>query len=177
MTRNLKVVVEVVQFVPIITLASSFIVKGGVDLNQAGTLFVISGAGALFITLTLVYFKVLLNPILLATNLWLLFGAIAFGIPIPLLVTFLSQTNAVLLFAATFGLGIVLTFAAPRTGFIGMQGGDITTVRRLSFILLALAAVALVWVILFKDNIRIGGGLPFIVLNVTRRMLIRRVLK
>ena len=82
MTRSLKIVAEVVQFVPIITLASSFIVKGGVDLNQASTLFVISGAGALFITLTLVYFKVLLNPILLATNLWLLFGAVAFGMPV-----------------------------------------------------------------------------------------------
>ena len=177
MTRSLKIVAEVVQFVPIITLASSFIVKGGVDLNQASTLFVISGAGALFITLTLVYFKVLLNPILLATNLWLLFGAVAFGIPVPFLVTFLSQTNAVLLFAATFGLGVVLTFAAPRTGFIGMRGGDAKTVRRLSFILLGLAVVALLWAILFKDNIRLGGGLPFIVLNVTRRVLIRRASK
>ena len=98
-------------------------------------------------------------------------------VTLPALAELLSETNAVLLFAATLGLGIVLTFAVPKSGFIGMADGDAQTVRRLSVVLLALAVLALVWAIAFKDNIRLGGGLPFIVLNVTRRMLIRRAAK
>ncbi len=174
MTRAKKIAAEIVQFIPIITLASSFIVKGGVDLNQAAALFVVSGVAAVVIAVVLAANKVLLNPILLATDVWLLFGAVAFGIPIQGLAAFLSQTNAVSLFATTFGLGAVLTFATPKTGFIGMANDDAGTVRRLSLILLGLSAVACVWAVVFKNNIRLGGGLPFIVLNVTRRMLIRR---
>jgi hypothetical protein len=105
MSRTKKIISEVVQFVPIITLASSFIVKGGVDVNQTGTLFVISGFCALVITGILVFSKVMLNPILLATNLWLLAGAAAFGIPLPALADIMSQTNAVLLFAAALVVG------------------------------------------------------------------------
>jgi hypothetical protein len=176
MSRTKKIIAEVVQFVPIITLASSFIVKGGVDVNQAGTLFVISGFCALVITGILVFSKVMLNPILLATNLWLLTGAAAFGIPLPALADILSQANAVLLFATALVVGIILTLVNPR-GYIGMAGVDKATVQRLSVLLIGLTAGALLWSIIFKNNIRLGGGVPFILLNVTRRMLIRRTAK
>jgi hypothetical protein len=176
MNRTKKIIAEVVQFVPIITLASTFIVKGGVDVNQAGTLFVISGFCALVITGILVFSKVMLNPILLGTNLWLLAGAAAFGIPLPALADLLSQTNGVLLFAAVMAVGIILTLFSP-TGYIGMTGVDKATVRRLSLLLIGLTAGALLWSIIFKNNIRLGGGVPFIIVNITRRMLIRRAVK
>ena len=177
MTRTRTIAFEIVQFVPIITLASSFIVKGGVDLHQAGPLFVISGVGGLAVTSALLFFKVLPNPILLATNLWLLFGAVAFGVPLPGLCAILSQTNAVLLFATALLIGVVLTLVKPETGFIGMAGLDAKRTRRLSVILLGIASIALIWSIVFKDNIRLGGGLPFIALNVSRRMLMRRAVR
>ncbi len=176
MDRRKKLIAEVIQFVPIITFASSFIVKGGVDVNQAGVLFVITGLGGLVITGVLLFYKIMLNPILLATNLWLLAGAAAFGIPLPALAEILSRTNAVLLFGATLVTGAILTFTS-QTGFIGTTGADKATVRRLSLILFGLTAVALVWSIIFMNNIRLGGGLPFIVLNISRRMLISRAVK
>lgn len=173
MSLTKKNISELVQFVPIIALASSFIVKGGVDVNQAGGLFVISGLCALVITGILVFYKVMLNPILLASNLWLLIGAAAFGIPIPALANIFSQTNAVLLFASALVVGIILTLISPA-GYIGIISVNKTTVRRLSMLLIGLTAGALLWSVIFKNNIRLGGGVPFILLNVTRRMLIAR---
>ena len=170
----MKVLTEILQFVPIITLASNFIVKGNVDLSQAGVLFAISGAMAVAVTVWLAVIRETLNPILLGSNIWLVSGAVAFGIPVAPLATLLSNTNAVLLFATVLLVGIVQTLAKTKSGFIGMSDGSPQTIRKLSFILLGVAAVALVWTIIFKDNIRIGGGLPFIVLNVTRRILTRR---
>jgi hypothetical protein len=174
MSRKLKILTEIVQFVPIITLAITFIVKGDVDLEQAAMLFVVSGIMAVGITVWLVAAKVTLNPILLASNIWLVMGAIAFGVPVPFLATLLSQTNAALLFATVLLVGTVQIALKIPTGFIGMENADTRTVRRLSFILLALSAVILIWAFVCKDNIRLGGGLPFIILNVTRRVMIKR---
>ncbi|MBN2715411.1 MAG: hypothetical protein JXX14_06120 [Deltaproteobacteria bacterium] len=174
MNRAKKTLTEAVQFVPIITLAFTFIIKGGVDLEQAGPLFVVAAIMAIGITSWLHILKVTQNPILLASNIWLLLGALAFGVPIPFLATVFSQTNAALLFASVLSVGIAQTALKRPTGFIGMTNADPQTVRRLSVIMLGLSAVILIWAVLFRDNIRLGGGLPFIVLNISRRILIKR---
>lgn len=174
MSRKFKILAGIVQFVPIITLAITFILKGDVDLEQAAMLFVVSGIMAVGITLWLAAVKVTMNPILLASNIWLVMGAIAFGVPVPSLATLLSQTNAALLFATVLLVGTVQIALKIPTGFIGMENADTRTVRRLSLILLALSAVILIWAFVFKDNIRLGGGLPFIILNITRRVMIKR---
>ena len=85
----------------------------------------------------------------------------------------LAAVQAGGLFACTLALGIPLTAVKP-TGFIGMKHPDSRIVRKLSIIMLALTAIALAWSIVLVHNIRLGGALPFIVLNVTRRMLMRR---
>jgi len=160
--------------VPIITLASSFILKGGVDLNQASVLFVVSGIIAVAVTAWLLAIRITLNPILLASNIWLIFGAAAFGIPVLPLAHLFAETNAALLFAAVLAVGIAQTTLRISTGFIGMDNAPPQTIRKLSFTLLAVAALAFCWAVIFRNNIRIGGGIPFIVLNVTRRVLIKR---
>jgi hypothetical protein len=164
---------EASQFVPVITLASSFIVGGGVDLSRAATLFIISAGIAVVVTVFLVVKKASLNPILLGTNLWLCLGAIAFGIPIPAFALLLGHVQAFGLYVCVFGIGLILA-SASKTGYIGMRHPDRKVVRRLSLLLLALTAVALAWSFVFIENIRLGGALPFIILNVTRRMLMRR---
>lgn len=174
MTRTVKAFTEVAQFVPIITLASSFIVKGSVDMNQASVLFVVSGIMAVAVTIWLLAIRITLNPILLASNIWLVFGAVAFGIPIPLLADLFGETNAALLFAAVLAVGITQTTLRVSTGFIGLGNASPQTIRKLSMILLGVAALAFCWAMIFRDNIRVGGGLPFIVLNVVRRILIKR---
>ena len=47
-----RIFFEALQFVPVIALASSFLVEGSVDLERAAALFVISGVGAAAITAT-----------------------------------------------------------------------------------------------------------------------------
>ena len=173
MRKGKAALLEVVQFIPVITLASSFIAGGGVNLERAATLFIISGITALVITAALAVKKVPLNPILLGTNLWLVTGALAFGVPIPALATVLGTVQAFGLYVTIFTVGAILTILST-TGFIGMAHTNRNRVRRLSILLLALCAVALAWSYLFIDNIRIGGALPFIFLNVSRRVLMRR---
>jgi hypothetical protein len=59
-------------------------------------------------------------------------------------------------------------------GFIGARHPDAGWVRRSSLILLALAFVALGCSWALRHDIRLGGGLPFIALNVARRAIVRR---
>lgn len=165
---------EAVQFVPVITLASSFLISGGVDLQRAGTLFVIAGAGAVVITAVLLFFKVLLNPILVGTNLWLCIGALSFGLQINGLTGVLAQFQAGGLYACALLVGIVFTAVLP-TGYIGMQHPDSATVKKMSIILLIVTGVILAWSLVLVKDIRLGGGLPFIILNMTRRVMINRV--
>jgi hypothetical protein len=172
-SKKKRVFQEIAQFVPVIVLASSFLVSGGVDLERAGLLFVVSALLAVIVTSVLIRQKVLLNPILVGTNLWLCIGALAFGIPIPAIAEILGQIQAAGLFACALGVGIVFT-AVSATGYIGMSHTDGRVIRKLSVVMLVLTGVALVWSVLFEHNIRVGGGLPFILLNVTRRVLIRR---
>ena len=173
MTKKQAVLAETVQFVPVIILAFSFLVKGDVDLNRAASLFLISGSIAAAITVFLVLKKTLLNPILLGTNIWLVLGAMVFSIPIPPLEDLIGSLQAAGLYVCVFVVAIVFTFG-KRTGFIGMEHTDSSVIRKLSLIMLVLSGVVLAWSYVFVEDIRLGGGLPFILLNVTRRVIIRR---
>ena len=173
MTKKQAILAEIVQFVPVIILAFSFLVKGDVDLNRAASLFLISGSIAAVLTVFLVLKKTLLNPILLGTNIWLALGAVAYSIPVPPLADCIGSLQAAGLYVCVFAVAIGFTFG-KRTGFIGMEHTDPGVVRKLSMIMLVFSGVVLVWSYVFVENIRIGGGLPFILLNVTRRMMIRR---
>jgi hypothetical protein len=73
-------------------------------------------------------------------------------------------------------VGVVCTLVSPQ-GFIGYRDQDRPRVVRTSLGLLALAGCATVWSWAFRHDIRIGGGLPFIVLNVARRVIILRASK
>lgn len=172
--RALGVLAEVVQFAPILTLASSFIVAGDVDLERAGTLFLVAAAEAIAITCGLIALRRPLNPVLLGTNLWLLLGAVAFGIPVDPLAGVLGRIRAAGLFACALAVGGLLTALSPG-GYLGVQLLDRGAVLRGSGIVLALTAVALAWSWVFVDDIRLGGGLPFIALNVARRLIARRM--
>lgn len=173
MLKPKALLLEAVQFIPVISLASSFIVSGGVDLSRAAALFVISGIGAFVITSALIIMRVQLNPVLFGTNIWLCTGALAFGIPVPALASVLAKAQAAGLFACVLGIFLPLTIFSPA-GFIGMPHPNRRTVRKLSLQLFIAATIVFVWSVIMVDNIRLGGGLPFILLNVTRRMMMRR---
>ena len=164
-----KVLVEAVQFLPVITLASSFLVHGEVDLGRAGPLFIVAALGAALITAILAARREPLNPILLGTGAWLVAGAVAFGVPIAPLARIIGRLRAAGLFACTAVVG------ASPPGYLGMSHPDRGLVRRWSLALLGLTLAATLWAWVFVDNIRLGGGLPFILLNVARRVLLRRL--
>jgi hypothetical protein len=158
---------EIVQLIPVISLALPFIVRGSVDLSQAGTGFLLGAGLSLPITALVVAKKELLNPILLGTNLWLWLGALAFAVPIEALERWLVATQAFGLFVAALGAGIVTTLGSPH-GYIACRSTQPNWTRRMSLALLALTTV-LAWAWALRADIRLGGGLPFIVLNVARR--------
>lgn len=164
---------ELVQLVPVVSLALPFIVQGDVDLSHAGGGLLLAALLTLPVTGLVLWKRGALNPILLGTGLWLWVGAAAFNLPIEPVRSLLVEAQGFGLFAGVLAVGVVSTFASAA-GFVGCRHPDAGFVRRASLALLGLAVVALAWSWGFRHNIRLGGGLPFIVLNVVRRVLIVR---
>lgn len=164
---------ELVQLVPIVSLALPFIVAGKVDLAQAGVGLVIGAMLTLPVTGLVVLNRAVLNPILVGTALWLWAGAVAFSLPVPPLRRALIAAQGFGLFVGVISVAVSALAFSPE-GFIGCRSADARFVRLASLALFALALVALAWSWVFRADIRLGGGLPFIVLNVARRAIIRR---
>ena len=164
---------ELIQLVPVVSLALPFIASGKVDLSRAGTGLLVGALLTLPVSALVVWQKGTLNPILVGTALWLWLGAVAFGLPLPALRDRLIEAQGFGLFAAIALAGAVALVASPA-GFIGMRHSDARFVRHASLALFALALIALAWSWVFRQNIRLGGGLPFIVLNLARRAIILR---
>lgn len=163
---------ELVQLVPVVTLAFPFIVYGRVDLSLAASGFLVGAILAVPISVLVLWAKQPLNPILVGTALWLWLGALGFNVPIAELAAWLTSTQACGLFVAALLAGAGVTLFS-RLGFLACRGVEGTLARRYSLILLALAAGAVVWSWVFRHDVRLGGGLPFIALNVARRLLCR----
>lgn len=164
---------EAVQLLPVITLALPFILAGRVDLARAGWGFLLGAVLAVAISAIVVMRGKLLNPILVGTALWLGLGAIAFQVPVAPLADWLAKTQAFGLFVAAFAVGLMATLFFPQ-GYIASGSSDRRWIRRASLGLLALTAVAVAWTWIFRSNVRLGGGLPFIVLNLARRLVARQ---
>lgn len=164
---------ELIQLIPVISFALPFIIRGGVDLGRANQGFLIAALLTLPVSAAVLKNRYLLNPILTGTGVWLWFGAIAFNAPIELLRALLLQTQGFGLFLVIFACGVVTTVRAP-SGYIGSRHPDARWVKQASLGLLALSGAAVVWAYCMRNNIRLGGGLPFIVLNLVRRVVIVR---
>ena len=172
MSRARNALIEVIQFIPIISFALPFIAAGEVDLSAAGTAFYIAAALAVAVIGGLAARGVQQNPILVGSGAWLVLGALGFAVVSPL-EALISQTQAASLFAVILIVGVGAT-AATRGGFVGMPDAEPAVVRKGSIVMVVLAAAALGWAYVAQD-IRLGGGLPFILLNVIRRVLSRQL--
>lgn len=164
---------ELIQLIPIVSLALPFIVSGKVELSRAGSGLVVGALLTIPVCAVVLLKKASLNPILLGTGLWLWAGATAFGVPLPEVRAALVEAQAFGLFAFVVATGLGTLGFSPE-GFIGCRHPDPRFVRQASLGLLALALLALAWSWFFRHDIRVGGGLPFIVLNVARRAVILR---
>ena len=159
---------EAVQFLPLLSFAAPFVVAGEVDLSAAGGGFAIGAALAVAVSGALAAKKVAQNPILLGVNAWLLVGAAAFAAVEPL-AAWIASVQAASLFVGVLAVGAAAAALAPG-GFVG----DPRAPRWASWALVALAGACLGWSLAFPD-IRVGGALPFIALNVVRRVMLRRL--
>jgi hypothetical protein len=114
-----------------------------------------------------------LNPIAVGTGVWLIAGALAFNVPIRALEAFVASSQGFSLFVVITMVGLAALLLSPQ-GFIGHRTTDRAWIVRASLLLLALSVGAAAWAFRYRADIRLGGGLPFILLNVARRVLIRR---
>jgi hypothetical protein len=172
MRRN-PVWAELVQLVPIISLAFPFIVAGKVDLSRAAPGFLLGALLTLPVSAAVLWRKHRLNPILLGTGLWLWLGLLAFYLPVPALVAWLIETQAFGLFALALVVGIAATLLFP-SGYTACASSDPRWIRKASSGLLGLTVAIVLWAWFFRHDIRLGGGLPFIALNVARRVIGRK---
>jgi hypothetical protein len=162
---------EAVQLVPVLVLAFPIVSSGQVHLPSLGTAFTVAAALALPVGVAVTRAGHTLNPIVLGTYLWLVLGAVGFGLGVPPLADLLAAWQGFALFAVVFA--VLLGALTRPTGAIGARG-EPATIRRVSLGLLGLSLLAVGWAWVFRDDVRLGGGLPFIVLNVARRVAIAR---
>ncbi len=172
-THRNPVWAELMQLLPVMVLALPFILAGTVDLSRATSGFV--GGAVLTIPVCAVVLRAghALNPISVGTAVWLWVGTLGFGMGLAPVADALAAVQGFGLFVAVMTVGIVATGLSPQ-GFVGCRSEDAAWVRKASLGLLAAAALAVVWSWMFRHDIRIGGGLPFIALNVLRRVMLLR---
>ena len=172
-TEKNPVWAELAQLVPVVSLALPFIVAGKVELARAGGGLLAGALLTIPVTALVLWRRAVLNPILVGTAVWLWLGAVAFTIPIEPLHAVLVELQGFGIFAVVLVTGVLAVAFSPQ-GYIGCRSDDAPFIRRASLGLLALTVVIVAWSWAFRTNIRLGGGLPFIVLNVARRAMIQR---
>lgn len=160
---------ELVQLVPVIALAFPVVTSGQVDLPSMAQAFPAAAGLAVAVTLGVLGARKRLNPILVGTDLWLLLGAVGFGLGVQPLADLWAAWQGFALFALV--LPTLLIALATPPGAIGADGPT-DWVRSRSLVVIGVAVVVLGWAWLFRHDVRLGGGLPFIVLNVVRRVLV-----
>lgn len=174
MRRPPEAALELLQFVPILTFALPFMTAGAVDLSTAGGGFIRAGAFAIGVMALLRWLKHPQNPIHLATNVWLIGGAAAFNLPLAAVATLYGDLGALGLFAVVAVWGGV-QLATGQGGFLLGSTASTKQLRRLTPVMIGLTLLAVAGAWFFRENLRLGGGLPFITLNVARRVLLKRV--
>jgi len=117
--------------------------------------------------------RVVQNPIALGSAAWFWFGAISFWAPVPAGLRLLELSQASGLFLATLLVGGTATALSPY-GYVAVPTQDSRWALRASLGLLALNLGCLAWAWAYRFDIRMGAGLPFLVLNLVRRILGRR---
>ncbi len=167
---------ELVQLVPVITLAFPIIVRGEVALAQLAPAFMVAAVLAALVSGFVLWRDAVLNPILVGTGVWLATGAIGFGAPVAPLARMVAETQALGLFVCALAVGIAALAYAPQ-GAIGARHSDTAWVRRASLWLVGAMVAAVAWAWFFRDDVRLGGGLPFIALNIFRRVTIAREMR
>lgn len=165
--------VELLQLVPVVSFALPFVLQGSVDLSRAAGAFLLGACLALAVSLLVVLGKQVLNPIAVGAGLWLVGGALAFNVPLSPLAAWLVVAGAGGLFVMALAVGLPALLFSPH-GYVGARTSDQAWRRRSSLLLLLATLLAVAWAFWFRGNIRLGGGLPFIALNATRRVLVRR---
>ena len=160
---------ELLQLVPVVSLAFPIVRSGTVDLTALGTPFGVATGLAILIQVAVLAAGHRLNPILVGTSVWLALGAVGFGLGVAPLASLLGAVQG---FGLVLCIVLALVLALPTGGGAIGAGGAPEWVRSRSLGLIALAGMALLWAWVFRDNVRLGGGLPFILLNLSRRAAI-----
>ncbi len=164
---------EVLQLVPTISLALPFLMEGKVDVAAAPGSFAIGAALGLLVATFISWRGYLQNPIALGSAAWMLLGAIAFYVPLPAVVQRLQATQAFGLFLAALLAGILLQLVS-QGGALSCSRDDAAWTRLPNLFFLGVLLLCTVWAWIYRGDIRLGGGLPFIVANVARRALCAR---
>jgi hypothetical protein len=163
--------VRFIQFLPLTAFVATARLKG-LGPEAWGLAFEVGGLLAVVETAILIWKRVTLNRLLLGANVFLMVGALGFGLQIPFIVSLYGRTHESALFGAVFVVGLLTTFFTTA-GFIEMPSLDRKTVVRRSGALLVVTAICMTLSIALKGNVMLGGTLPFVLLIVARQFLRR----
>ena len=163
------------QFIPI-SVFLWYVRYEGASPSVWRVAFMLGGGVAVVETLLLFLKKVPLNRLVLAVNLFLFVGGLAFAADIGLILRVYKNLMQTSLFVSLIIVGIISTVAS-KSGFVGVPHPEQRIVMRFSLGLLAASVVALCLSIIFRGNMMYAGVLPFIgiiLINIAMTRVLRR---
>jgi len=162
-----------IQFVPLSLFATYAFWNGNPDGNRWETAFELASIAAIVQLLILLPQRRPVNRLVLAANLYLLLGGLAFlGHQWWYLALYDSlRESAIFIFMLIVGVTTTLIGSA---GFVGVENSTRSFVLRGSLVLLAATAVALGLSIVFRGDRYLAAVWPIVGLAVLQRFLIHR---
>jgi hypothetical protein len=161
-----RTLIAVAEFAPILV----FSYLGSSTALDLRPRFLISGGLAFMVLVSYRLLKWPMNSLALSANVFLLIEGAAFITYIAPVTIVLRFARESALFVVTFVVGIVRTVASPR-GFLDLEGGKPSAVRRGSLYLLLGTCVALGMSMVFRGRVALSAALPFFGLLVLQRVL------
>lgn len=174
MSRTMQRLLLLIQFLPLTVFVGCARGKGFTDEAWA-VAFLMGGIAAVVETVLLVALRrVTLNRLILGANLFLMVGAIGFGIGVMPIMEIYGLMRESALLASVLVVGIVTTFAT-EVGFIEVEGQDRreTVVHSIYLILVTLAVLAVSFT--FRGNTLWAGIIPFLIVVFARGALQRKL--
>lgn len=159
------------QFVPLSLFATYAFWHGAPDDARWEMAFELASLAAIIQLAVILPQRRPANRLVLAANLYLLLGGLAFLSHQWWFLRFYESLQEAAIFIVMLAVGTVATLASSA-GYVGSQGAPGHRVKRASAVLLLATALALVLAVVFRGDRYVGAVYPIIGLAILQRVLL-----
>jgi len=158
-----QMVSRYIQFLPLVAFLWTARYFG---FNDTGWMYAFYAGSVIAIiqSAIFVFYKIFLNRFLLAINLFLLGGGLAFLTNSTILLNVYDNYQHIMLFVALIIVGVVTTFFT-KAGFVGVENSSPVKTRRFSLYLLGASVLGLGAALVFKNYGIVSAAVILILLR------------